>query len=175
MPTSLVINEITLTALGGLLAWAAIQDLRTFTIPNWLCASVAVLFIAHALSTPHTVSWIDSLIACFVMFLAGIALFAANLMGGGDVKLMAALGLWTGLESIMQFLLITSLAGGALALVIGSRHFLSRIAASGARVSGVNGQATVSSESVRHLALPYGVAIACGGFYVVARLFSSVI
>ena len=171
MPTSLTINEIVLIALGGLLAWAAIRDLRTFTIPNWLCIAVAVLFVAHAMSAPQSVSWINSLIAGFVMFLGGLALFGANLMGGGDVKLMAALGLWAGLDAIMQFLLVTSLAGGVLALVIGSRHWFSRVPASDARVSGSSDQATVSSESVRNLALPYGVAIACGGLYVAARLF----
>jgi len=171
MPTSLYIDEIAIIALSGLLAWAAVHDLRTYTIPNWLCAAVALLFVVHALSTPYPVNWINSLIAGVMMFLAGLALFGANLMGGGDVKLMVALGLWTGLHSIMQFLLVTSLAGGVLALVIGSRHWFSRVPASGARVSGSGDQATVGSESVRNLALPYGVAIACGGLFVAARLF----
>ena len=98
MPTTLMINEIALVALGGLLAWAAIHDFRTFTIPNWICISVAVLFVAHGLSAPDSINWINSLIAGFVMFVGGLALFGANLMGGGDVKLLAALGLWAGLR-----------------------------------------------------------------------------
>jgi prepilin peptidase CpaA len=164
MPTTLLINEIALVALGGLLAWAAIHDFRTFTIPNWICISVAVLFVAHGLSAPDSINWINSLIAGFVMFVGGLALFGANLMGGGDVKLLAALGLWAGLDSLMQFLLVTSLAGGCLALVIASRHWMTRQIAP-------NSAASNASTSVRSQPLPYGVAIACGGFYVVARLF----
>ena len=165
MPTSLLINEIALIALGGLLAWAAIRDFRTFTIPNWICISIAVLFVAHGLSAPNSVNWINSLIAGFVMFIGGLALFGANLMGGGDVKLLAALGLWAGLDSIMQFLLITSVAGGCLAAVVASRHWLTRQTTS-------NSTASNGAASIRSQALPYGVAIACGGFYVAARLFT---
>ena len=166
MPTASLINEIALVALGGLLAWAAIRDFRTFTIPNWLCASVAVLFIVHAFSDTGSVDWVDSLIAGFLMFLGGLALFGANLMGGGDVKLMAALGLWAGLDAILEFLVVTSLAGGVLALIVGSRHWLSRQAVS-SPATGESGD----QVSVRTMALPYGVAIACGGLYIAARLF----
>jgi prepilin peptidase CpaA len=167
MPTSLLIDEIALVSLSGLLAWAAIRDFRTFTIPNWISIAVVLLFAAHGLCAPHSVNWINSLIAGIVMFVGGLALFGANLMGGGDVKLLAALGLWAGLQQIMQFLLVTSIAGGLLAVAFASRHWLSRHS-----LSHVAGAAAGEQASIRSAALPYGVAIACGGLYITARLFT---
>jgi prepilin peptidase CpaA len=166
MPTSIHIDEIALIALSGLLAWTAIHDFRTFTIPNWICAAVVALFVVHGLSAPESVSWINSLIAGFLMFLGGLALFAANLMGGGDVKLIAALGLWAGLDAIMEFLVVTSIAGGILALAIVSRRWLSR-----QTIPDVATTEAGEQVSLRTAALPYGVAIACGGLYLAARLF----
>ena len=44
------------------------------------------------------------------MFVIGLALFARKLIGGGDVKLIAAVSLWAGLEHFVWFVLVTSLA-----------------------------------------------------------------
>ena len=52
------------------------------------------------------------------MFLLGALLFAFGLFGGGDVKLVAAMALWTGFADLPRFLLIMGAAGGLLGLVL---------------------------------------------------------
>ncbi|MEQ9361417.1 MAG: hypothetical protein RLO05_06905, partial [Rhodospirillales bacterium] len=47
----------------------------------------------------------------------GTALFAMGAFGGGDVKLMAAVSLWVGPSACLDFILVTALFGGAIALV----------------------------------------------------------
>lgn len=76
----------------------------------------------------------------------GFTLFAWNLFGGGDVKLLAALAFWTGFSDLPRLLLVTTLAGGALALGILVWRRL-RLA---------------TGETIDQR-LPYGIAIAAGG------------
>ena len=100
-----------------------------------------------------------------------------KLIGGGDVKLIAAVSLWAGLEHFVWFMLVTSLAGGALSLIsLWSRRFGgvigARLAALGLATPG--GPGAVLSDAPRPapaasahpVTLPYGVAIAVGGIAV---------
>ena len=66
------------------------------------------------------------------------------MMGGGDVKLAAALALWFSPGDTLQFLVLMSLAGGVLTLVVWS--------------------CTALRKSEGRPEVPYGVAIAFGGF-----------
>ncbi|MDD9719730.1 prepilin peptidase [Sulfitobacter sp. PR48] len=76
-----------------LLIAVILYDLRLMRIPNVL---VGLFLIVALVSLPLTeplseILW--RLLAALAVFGAGLALFAARLMGGGDVKLMAALTL----------------------------------------------------------------------------------
>ncbi len=98
---------------------AAFTDLRSRTIPNGLVLALAALGLARiALSVAETgaVPSGDLLVAVAV-FAAGALAFHLGALGGGDVKLMAAGALWTGAALADEFLMITLLAGGVLALV----------------------------------------------------------
>jgi prepilin peptidase CpaA len=86
--------------------------------------------------------------AVFVL-LAGA--FYAGMMGGGDVKLAAALALWFSPASTMKFLVLTSLAGGVLTLGILLWH----------RTRKREGRPEI----------PYGVAIAFGGLAILTQRF----
>jgi prepilin peptidase CpaA len=77
--------------------------------------------------------------------------FRFGAMGGGDVKMVAALALWLPLGAVLKLLVIMSLAGGVLTLVMLVRH---RLAKSG-----------------KELEIPYGVAIAFGGFWLIGERF----
>jgi prepilin peptidase CpaA len=72
-------------------------------------------------------------------------------MGGGDVKLAAALALWFSPGSTIKFLVLTSLAGGVLTLGVLAWH----------RARRREGKPEV----------PYGVAIAFGGLAILAQRF----
>ncbi|MBM3793190.1 MAG: hypothetical protein FJW31_03795 [Acidobacteria bacterium] len=96
---------------------AAVTDLRSRRIPNWLTVSavVAAFAVRAALS-----GWTGVLAAAMGFALAMAiyaALFALRVMGGGDVKLMAALGAIAGPANWLVIFFITSLIGGPIVLV----------------------------------------------------------
>ncbi|QFI68253.1 Type IV prepilin peptidase TadV/CpaA [Sinorhizobium alkalisoli] len=95
--------------------------------------------------------------AAALVFAVCFFLFAANVMGGGDAKLLTASAVWFGLNaSLVTFLLYVALFGGLLTIVV---LFLRRqentILASGIPFPRV----LLTAEKI-----PYGVAIALGGF-----------
>src|SRR5690242_2681808 len=76
------------------LGLAALHDLRFYLIPNRFCAAIAAsfgLFAAGGLPAAE----IGAVLAAGIgLFAAGAILFARGLLGGGDVKLLAAVALW---------------------------------------------------------------------------------
>ena len=114
-----------------LLVAAAIFDLTSFTIPNILPGAMLVLFLiflsAMALSG-HTVSWNEisgHLMAGGLGLIAGMIMFALGWIGGGDAKLFAAICLWLGWDSMLDYAVIATIAGGTLTLALLSlRAFL---------------------------------------------------
>ncbi len=146
-------TEILLIGLAVLLLVAAVIDVRTFTISNRLNLTVALLAPLYWLSTslplwPGVGIQLAAGAGVFVL-LAGA--FYAGMMGGGDVKLAAALALWFQPASIIKFLLLTSVAGGVLTLGIVAFHRLKRR----------EGRPEI----------PYGVAIAFGGLAILTQRF----
>ena len=90
------ISTILLVALAAMLLAACWCDLKARTIPNWLNLAVALLAIPFWWSLGLTL-WPDVAlqlgVAALVFGLFAIA-FAIGAMGGGDVKLVAAIALW---------------------------------------------------------------------------------
>jgi prepilin peptidase CpaA len=72
-------------------------------------------------------------------------------MGGGDVKLGAALALWFPPEATLFLIVIMSLAGGVLTIIVMIEH----------KIKKNQGRPEV----------PYGVAIAFGGLWLLAQRF----
>jgi prepilin peptidase CpaA len=96
-------------------------------------------------------------------------LFALRGMGAGDVKLLAAVGAWLGPQQVIWVALITSVAGGVLALVVAVSHGYLRQALKNIyflllhwRVSGVGPVEEVSLSGSRGPRLAYAVPIAVG-------------
>jgi prepilin peptidase CpaA len=97
----------------------AIKDLTSFTIPNWISAALVLAYFPAAFLVGADLGQIGLGAAIgFLMLVIGIGMFAARWIGGGDAKLMAAASLWLGWPAIIDFVLITALAGGALAVVL---------------------------------------------------------
>jgi Flp pilus assembly protein protease CpaA len=181
-----VLIWLPLAGLVALLVLAAVIDLRERRIPNWLTGGVAALYPLYVLASPMPTAWLGALAVTAAVFMFGLVLFARQLIGGGDVKLIAALCLWTGLDHLALFALVTSLAGGGLALCsLWYRRWQgvidAHVAALGwslapagrTRPAGnAAAQAGSASPSIEPapLTLPYGVAIAAGGLAVVAQL-----
>ena len=152
-----------------LLVAAATTDISRYRIPNAIVYAIVAAFfvgVAFNLSWP-AIAW--SILAGVGMFLLGAGLFAAGLFGGGDVKLVAAMALWTGLADLPRFLLVMTATGGLLGLVwiVKRRYHHSTLAnemtlSDDASISGTPPVET-SSASKAPNRIPYGVAIAVAG------------
>ncbi len=97
---------------------AAVLDIATRRIPNWLTGALALGYILQSLVFfPGWENLAMHFAAGALVLFCGFALNAAGFMGGGDAKLLAAVVLWLGWELLVPFLLITAMAGGALAAI----------------------------------------------------------
>lgn len=122
-----------LAVLGWLLLAPAILDARHHWLPDRLTLALALAGLALG-GLLDAVPLVDRLIGGVAGF-AALALLATGYrlvrnrqgLGGGDPKLLGAIGLWTGWAALPAILLIGSLAGLAAALVT-RRGPLERIA-----------------------------------------------
>ena len=135
-----------------LLVIAAVQDGWNMKISNWVSGAIAVgAFVAVALDGPIVGLWQN--LVLFVGVLAiGTILFGRNLMGGGDVKLLAAGALWCNFAAGWKMLVAVALAGGLETMLI-------------LLLRGLN-WSDRTLERVEFLrrrgGVPYGIAIAAG-------------
>jgi prepilin peptidase CpaA len=135
---------------------AAVRDATSYTIPNWLSASLALAFLPAALILGLSPLVIGiSLGVGFCGLVAGVAMFALGWIGGGDAKLFAAASVWLGLTAVAPFLAWTGVAGGALAV---SLLLLRRTPVANL----IAGPAWVGRLLEPKGDVPYGVAIAVG-------------
>ena len=144
---------ILLAALAAMLVAATWCDLKSRTIPNGLNLAVALLAIPFWWATGVSL-WPDAALHAGVaaaVFAAFACLFALGAMGGGDVKLVAAVALWLPWPAVLTLLVLMSLAGGVLTLVMVAWR----------QVAG----------GVEKLEIPYGVAIAAGGLWLIGQRF----
>lgn len=138
-------------ALSALLVVAAVTDMKSRIISNRLNIAVAALAPLFWLATGLPL-WPDmflQLALAGAVFSAFALMFALGMMGGGDVKLLAALALWLPLQPMMSLLLIMSVLGGAVTAITVIHHKLGR--------------------RMGRPEIPYGVAISLAGLWVVGE------
>ena len=157
MLTLTTFHVAVLAAAALLLIAAAVSDARRFRIPNLLCAGLVLLFPLFGLTAPTAVEWSQHLIVFGLVLVSGYGMFLANLAGAGDIKLLAATGLWAGPHLAAVFVLTTALAGGLLALAVGLLAYRRR-------------PQPAKPVDFARLPVPYGIAIATGGLCVIYRL-----
>jgi prepilin peptidase CpaA len=161
-PATLAVDLI-LLASALTLAWAAVGDAMTYRIPNLLPALVAGGFAAVAVFEPPAFV-IGGLLTGLGVFGAGALLFARRLIGGGDVKLLAAASLWCGPEQLTTFALIISVTAVALALFMLSPLGRLLPPPPPRLAAGPEGFAAVTRQP-----MPFGVAVAAGGLWVLGH------
>ncbi len=133
---------------------AAIHDVNRLTIPNWLNLSIAGLFVPAAAVSGLPLEMLGGhLMVAALAFLIAFGLFAFNIVGGGDAKMIPAVMLWLGPEAGIPFVFYMALAGGACAMLI----LLVRRVMPAAAVPGI-----VRAPFEENAGVPYGVAIAAG-------------
>lgn len=95
----------------------AVPDVRAGRIPNWFTYSSLIAGLLLRVSLSH---WTGLRLGLLGMLAGGGIFYALMLlggMGGGDVKLMAAVSAWAGISDTWMILIATAISGGFLALV----------------------------------------------------------
>jgi prepilin peptidase CpaA len=139
------------TGLVLALLWAAWGDLRTRIIPNPLNAGIALAAPLWwwASGLPLWPNMALQLAVGAIVFALFALFFMVGAMGGGDVKLVAALALWLPFELVLAMLFIMALAGGVVTIATMIVH---RIRVQPGRPE-----------------IPYGIAISAAGLWVIAN------
>lgn len=130
------------------LAAAAIEDAWRLRISN--LASIAVIVGALVAIGVHGLSpslWQNAVVFAVILAL-GTAAFAAGWLGGGDVKLFAAIGLWVDLQAAVGLVVAILLAGGFVAVIY------------------LVGWRLMRRERGSDRRLPYGLAIVAGAVFI---------
>lgn len=186
---SLLILDPRTGVLIALLAIAAVIDLRSHRIPNWLVFCGLAFALLYNGFGPQgrgaldysALGWMDALQGMGVGFGLMLPFYLMRVMGAGDVKLMAMTGAFLGCWQGLMAVLFTFAAGGVLAIcymlirgvlarAMRNMHMLT-IGAVQAVVSGGRPDMTLSTrETAGRLA--YGLAIATGstGYLVLHQL-----
>jgi prepilin peptidase CpaA len=152
-------------ALGGfvvLMAIAAFEDFRRFTIPNWLTLGLCALWPLSLLAAPSVSGTVGDLACGLIVFAIGALLFARGYLGGGDVKLLAAAALWSGPPLLPSLLILTGLLGGVLALIMVSPIGAILVSGTRARLG-----FTATPGAVASTPVAYGIAIAAASLIVI--------
>lgn len=159
-----ILHAAAVVGFAMLMAVAAFEDFRRYTIPNWVTLGLCALWPLYLIGVVGLTPALMAVACAAAVFAVGLLLFARGYVGGGDVKLLAAAMLWAGPTAAASVLILTALIGGVLALVI-----LSPVGAY--LFTGVQAQlgpaplpeaAKGSSTPV-----PYGIAIAAASLIVI--------
>ena len=135
-----------------LLIVAAAEDAVRLRISNITVLMVIVAAIVAAIIAGLQLSLWQNLAVFAVLLVAGTPLFAAGKLGGGDVKLLAAAGLWFSIKSAAWMLIAVMLAGGVLAIVVLALRMFSWSESARDRVVVLRPKGGI----------PYGIAIGAG-------------
>src|SRR5260370_32861632 len=108
MPIRVVLSLVVLVA--------AITDLQSRRIPNWLTLpAVPVGLLAQ---TVYGDGFWQSLLGALGGFAALFALFAVGAGGAGDVKLFTVVGAFVGIRNLAAVFVLVALIGGVAAVVV---------------------------------------------------------
>ena len=141
---------------------AIFYDLTKLEIPNLVCITIAISFLPAAL-----LHGLDFLIILehygsgVLLFFGGLVLFILKVMGGGDVKLIAAIGIWLGWKLLVPYIIVIAIIGAGLALVV-------LVLRSIPSLSGpLKSLPWLSIENKDKKSIPYGFAIGVAGLILI--------
>ena len=116
-----MVNELlTLRAAAavGVGLMACVTDLRGRRIPNVLTFGAAAAALVYAAATGGWSGLGSAALGWTIGALIFIVPFALGGLGGGDVKLLAAIGAWLGPAGAFWVGMYTGIAGGIMAIVV---------------------------------------------------------
>lgn len=163
-----MLETVTVIALLGFAAW---RDILTRTIPD----TVSIALIVVGCTTRCCYGWealVTSLLVGVVVFFVLLPACSRGLLGGADLKLLAALAMGFSPQTTLHLLAAVTIVGGGLAAVYVclNRMVGAKAAGGSRRKPGSLLPRVVGIECwrIRRSApLPYGIAIAIGAAIVV--------
>lgn len=152
--------DATRIAACAVLAVLALYDLRARRLPNAAVAAFAALYFVDAAFAGSARAALAAHFATSIAALATAALlFRFGWLGGGDVKLAAAVFLWSGPAHAARVLFMISVSGSMIGLLVLAVGALSR-------------RSALAQRRLAWLApergVPYGIALALGGALALA-------
>jgi prepilin peptidase CpaA len=164
LETPMPLLILTVGQIAGL-AVAAASDMAKRTIPDAACFMVGLCgLLARVIEQPRGAPL--SIGVAVLLFAALTLLHAAGLLGGGDVKLLAACALGPPPVALPRLLMAVVMTGGVLGAVHLAMRHLPRPAVAPAGAGTLRRvYAAERWRILRHAPLPYGVAIAAGGVW----------
>jgi prepilin peptidase CpaA len=157
--TGLVLLPIDL-AVAALFVFAALRDVATRTVPNWVSVAILALAIVAQALSGHLLPAVSLAILVFAI---AVLMWRGGWLGGADVKLLGAGTAAVAPGSVGPFILIIALAGGVLALLYLGLSVLVRRPAAGPRTGLPRRILKAEAWRIhRRGHLPYASAIAIG-------------
>jgi len=163
-----MLEAVTIIALLGFAAW---RDILTRTIPD----TVSIALVVVGCATRSCYGWealVTSLLVGVVIFFALLPACSRGLLGGADLKLLAALAVGFSPQATLHLLAAVTIVGGGLATVYVCLNRMVGAKAAG-RLRHKSGSLLPRIVGIecwrirRSAPLPYGIAIAIGAAIVV--------
>ena len=150
------------------LCYGCASDIKRLKIPNAVSVIVLALFLLNYLLFGLTDGLTKHIIVAGSALLLGFGIFAAGLMGAGDIKLISALMLWAGPQNGFAFLITMTFAGGLFAGLL--------MIARTSMAVWPSAQNYIPSRRLRTWAqrgiFPYGIAICTAGLLLMPSFFA---
>lgn len=140
---------------------AAIEDAVRLRISNVTCGSVLLLCVLAMTIRGFPVDLWRNVVVFGVVLAVGTLGFSARLLGGGDVKLFAAVALWTNFSAAIWLAAAVFLSGGALAVLF-------------ILIRPMRRRTSKPSGRYGSYGIPYGMAIVAGAFLIFGAQLSSI-
>lgn len=151
---------------GAVGAVAALTDFKNGKIYNWLTLPALLAGIGVSIVCFGIDGLWSSLAGVGLAALLFVPLFSFGVLGGGDVKLMMALGSVFGAKGLLELVIFTFIVAGAGSLALLVRH--QRVRAFGREVYGFMRSLVMPGLSVqwpklrRDIKAPFGIAVFIG-------------
>jgi len=144
----------------ALMTFAGCMDLVTMTIPNKVSIALVVVFlIAAAIVKMPLETFAMHVAVGFGMLVICMGLFATNILGGGDAKLLPAAALWVGFDHLFGYMFWVALLGGALSILL--LFYRANLPP-----TWLLGRAWAMRLHSKKTGIPYGIAIGGAGLLV---------
>ncbi len=154
----------------ALLCVAAWRDLTTRTIPDSVCLALAGLGLFVRVSEGWSAAGLSIAVA-LLLFVLLLVVAMRGVLGGGDVKLAAAVAMGLPPAQAWDFVYATVMIGGLLGVAyLAGPHFVPRLGPAAGAAFPRRLAAVEAWRLRRRGPVPYGIAIAGGGILVLLSL-----